>query len=235
MAIYRIADLNIKINNKYSYISTIGKDYLCESQNVEYDFEVSPDEEDIQKEKQSLAGYPEYYLESISIYRQIARKLAEYQGFIMHASVVEMDKKTYAFTAQSGTGKSTHSQLWLKAFPNRARIINGDKPIVRLIDDKLYVYGTPWSGKERFNTNTRCELNNICFLARGENNTIEKIDKSSALPLIFTQLLIPESEFEAENFFLLLNKIFDKTSFYRLHCNMDLEAAIVAYEGMNNE
>ncbi len=234
MAIYRIADLNIKINNKYKYTSIICKDYLCPDQNIDFDFEITPTKDDFDDYRDNLKDYPDYYIESISIYRQIARKLAEYQGLILHSSVIEMNGKSFAFAANSGTGKSTHCQLWLKAFGDMARIINGDKPIVRLIDDKLYVYGTPWSGKEMLNINTKCELNNICFIARGENNSIEKIDKATAMPLIFTQLLRPENETEADNFFLLLSKIFDKVNFYRLYCNMDIEAAHVAYEGMKN-
>ncbi len=235
MALYTIADLNIQINNKYKYTSIICRDYLCNDENTHVDFEITPDTKDFDDYKENLNDYPDYYIESISIYRQIARKLVDYKGLILHSSVIEMDGKTYAFSAKSGTGKSTHCQLWLKAFEGRAKIINGDKPIVRLIGDKLYVYGTPWSGKEMLNVNTRSELNNICFLARGDKNHIEKITKKDAMPLIFTQLLKPENENEAENFFLLLGKIFDKVDFYRLHCNMDIEAAKVAYEGMNNE
>ncbi len=233
MAVYRIADLNIKINHKYKYIQRLCEKYLHEDQNVKIDFEVSPSSEDYNIDKENLQGFSDGYLESISVYRQIAKKILDYDGIILHASVVEMDGKAYAFSAPSGTGKSTHTLLWLKAFEGKARIINGDKPLLRLIDDVLYVYGTPWCGKEGYNINTKAPLTSLCFISRSESNSITEINKATAITRIFTQLLMPDNESQAEKFFDMVECIFDKVKFYSLKCNMDIEAAHVAYEGMN--
>lgn len=232
MAIYRIADLNIKINNKYRYTTRICEKYRVDDECALIDFEVTPTAEDYEKDKACLSEYPDHYLESLSIYRQIARKISEYDGFVMHASVVEIDGKAYAFSAPSGTGKSTHSRLWLSAFPDRARIINGDKPIIRFIDGQTIVYGTPWCGKEGYNINTKAPLCGICFLERGENNEICEIDKDTALRRIFTQLLLPETENQSQLFFDMVDKLCQSVKFYKLKCNMDIDAALVAYEGM---
>ncbi len=234
MAIYTIADLNIDIQYSHKYLDFLCKDYLAPDQNVKVDFAVALIKEDVEKDRQVLdeAHYPTPYLESLSVYRQIARKILDYNGIIFHASVIEMDGKAYAFTAPSGTGKSTHCRLWLKAFPNKARIINGDKPLIRYIDGLLYAYGTPWCGKENYNVNTKAPLEAICFLQRGENNVITEIDKNAALKRIFTQLLLPETQSQSESFFTMLTLICDKVKFYSLECNMDIEAAHVAYDGM---
>lgn len=234
MAIYTIADLNIDIQYSHKYLDFLCKDYLAPDQNVKVDFAVAPIKEDVEKDRQVLdeAHYPTPYLESLSVYRQIARKILDYNGIIFHASVIEMDGKAYAFTAPSGTGKSTHCRLWLKAFPNKARIINGDKPLIRYIDGLLYAYGTPWCGKENYNINTKAPLEAICFLQRGEKNVITEIDKNAALKRIFTQLLLPETPSQSESFFTMLSLICDKVKFYSLECNMDIEAAHVAYDGM---
>ena len=143
-----------------------------------------------------------------------------------------MDGKAYAFTAPSGTGKSTHCRLWLEAFPEKARIINGDKPLIRYIDGKLYAYGTPWCGKENYNVNTKAELCSICFINRGQENVIKQIDKNEAVKKIFTQLLLPETNAQTDSFFNMLAVMCDKVKFYSLQCNMDLDAALTAYEGM---
>ena len=141
MPIYTIADLNIDIQYSHKYIDNLCKNYLAENQNIPVDFAVKPIKEDVEKDRAVLDEriYPTPYLESLSVYRQIARKILEYNGIIFHASVIEMEGKAYAFTAPSGTGKSTHCRLWLQAFPDKARIINGDKPLIRYIDDELYV------------------------------------------------------------------------------------------------
>ena len=65
---------------------------------------------------------------------------------LVHASTVEYDGKGYLFLGKSGTGKSTHSRLWLDLIKG-AELLNDDNPIVRIIDGKVYVYGSPWSGK----------------------------------------------------------------------------------------
>ena len=234
MAIYRIADLNIQINHKYRYLSFLCKDYLCKDQSVTPDICISPIEEDVKKDREILDEkiYTDGYIESLSVYRQIARKILKFNGLILHASVIEMNGKAYAFTAPSGTGKSTHCRLWLEAYPDKARIINGDKPLIRYIDGELYIYGTPWCGKENYNVNTRAPLSAVCFLQRGENNEIQEIDKNEALRRIFTQLLLPETQAQSEMFFNMVEILTEKVKFYSLKCNMDISAATTAYEGM---
>lgn len=234
MALYRIADLNIQINNTYDYTSKLCAKYLHENQNEEPDFEVFPSPEDYDKDKECLEGFSDGYIESISIYRQIAKKLLDYDGIILHAAVIEVDGKAYAFTAPSGTGKSTHIKLWKQAFGDRVKIVNGDKPLLRLIDGVLYAYGTPWCGKEGYNANTKSPLCSICFVSRAKENSIKQINPNTALPKIFSQLLMPDNESQSDKFFMMLNCIFDTVNFYSLGCNMDIEAAHVAYEGMKN-
>lgn len=66
---------------------------------------------------------------------------------LIHASVVACNEKGYAFLGKSGTGKSTHSRLWLKHIEG-AQLLNDDNPAIRLENDgQVHVYGTPWSGK----------------------------------------------------------------------------------------
>lgn len=65
---------------------------------------------------------------------------------LVHASTVELDGRGYLFLGRSGTGKSTHSRLWLEHVPG-ARLLNDDNPVLRVVDGKAVVYGSPWSGK----------------------------------------------------------------------------------------
>lgn len=81
-----------------------------------------------------------------------------YRTVLMHASVVVKDGRGYAFLGESGTGKSTHSALWLRTFGD-ARLLNDDNPAVRLTDGgHVYIYGTPWSGKTPCYKNQKAEL-----------------------------------------------------------------------------
>lgn len=71
---------------------------------------------------------------------------AHHQTVLVHASVIEKDGKGYLFLGKSGTGKSTHSRLWLRHVAG-CDLLNDDNPAVRIKDGQAIVYGTPWSGK----------------------------------------------------------------------------------------
>lgn len=65
---------------------------------------------------------------------------------LMHSSVVRNGGSAYCFLGKSGTGKSTHTSLWLRHIPE-SDLMNDDNPVVRMTDGKVFVYGSPWSGK----------------------------------------------------------------------------------------
>ena len=78
---------------------------------------------------------------------QYAFRTAGMNTLEMHASVIENGGKGYLFLAKSGTGKSTHSKMWLRNIPD-SHLLNDDNPIVRVLEDgSVRVYGSPWSGK----------------------------------------------------------------------------------------
>jgi hypothetical protein len=49
----------------------------------------------------------------------------------IHASVIIYDNQAVLFLGESGTGKSTHTRLWLENIPG-TRLLNDDSPILRL-------------------------------------------------------------------------------------------------------
>lgn len=230
MSVYRIADLNIKIENNHKYTSALCKNYLVEDK--QYQMIVVPDANDLENDSKLLPGRNEGYIESLSICRSISNQLLDFDGFILHASVLEKDGFAYAFSAKSGTGKTTHSRLWTKRYAD-ARIINGDKPLIRFFDDKPYIYGTPWCGKENFNINTKAPLKALCFIERADTNSIDAISKKDAVSRIFNQLLIPENPERLNKLLDLVERLIESVPTYLLKCNMELSAAEIAYETMS--
>ena len=72
---------------------------------------------------------------------------AYHGALMMHSSVVAKDGWAYMFLGKSGTGKSTHSSLWLR-YLDGYHLMNDDNPVLRVLDDdRVMVYGSPWSGK----------------------------------------------------------------------------------------
>ena len=100
------------------------------------------------------------------------------QGTLMiHASVIHYNGKGYLFLGKSGTGKSTHSSLWLK-YIEGSRLLNDDNPVLA-VDPKtgqITVYGTPWSGKTACYLNESVPVGSIVRLEQAPHNVIKRLD-----------------------------------------------------------
>ncbi len=234
MFIVNLAGLNIAIDNKYDYVKTICENYITFEK--EYDFIASASITEIHKEKSlNNCDVPDEIIESICIYRNIAEQLPRFDGFVFHSAAIEFNQKAYCFAAKSGTGKTTHINQWRKAFGKTVNIINGDKPILRLIGKQVYACGTPWSGKERLNKNTIFPLNGIAFLHRSDVNNITPINTQEALNELIKQVYIPNSSDAFEKTIKLIEKIIFNIPTWRLECNVSEEAAILASATMTDE
>lgn len=230
----KIADLIICIHNQYSYVQDMCHDYITTDRNINFHVKVSQ-EEMINEQTNANISCSLAYCESICVYRAISNQLIHFDAFLMHGACIEYRGEVYAFCAKSGTGKSTHLLLWKKVFGENVHIINGDKPILRMCNDTFYVYGTPWCGKEGWNINTKAPLKSLCFLERGKINTIEKLSNSQVMQRLCHQILMPKSPEQMVRYLDMMDDLISQTSCYLLHCNMEDEAAKVAFEGMNKQ
>lgn len=120
---------------------------------------------------------------------QFYQKLVVYDGFYLHCSAVVLDGKAYLFSGDPGMGKSTHTRLWQRVFGPGARVINDDKPALRLIDGAWYAYGTPWCGKDGININEKAPVAGVCFLKQAAHNSIRRLDSREALEGILKQTI----------------------------------------------
>ncbi len=222
-----IADLTIEIKNKYDYIEKQAKDYIVSDKTV--DFTVSVTEEEILAEGDATK-FSLGYLEYLAVYRKIAEEILKYDGLLLHGVLMECEGRGILFGAKSGVGKSTHAALWKKLLGDKCAIINGDKPLIRIIDGRIFAYGTPWNGKEGLHQNKKCELFSLCFIARGEQNSIREI-KDGVLPLLLTQTYLPKNDGAKMVATMdILDKILRNVKCYKLICNKDISAAEVAYK-----
>lgn len=170
----------------------------------------------------------EYLSTGSSFYRQ----LLDFDGMLLHSSAVMVDGKAYLFTAPCGTGKSTHTQLWLRLFGDRAKILNDDKPALRLEQGVWYAYGTPWSGKTDQNINAKVPLAGICVLGRGAENKIMPYGGAKAVHDILEQTARSADAGFMVKLLELLDKLVTAVPVWKLECNMDLQAAQVSYDAM---
>jgi len=99
---------------------------------------------------------------------------ANSQTALFHSSVVSYQGRAYMFLGHSGTGKSTHSSLWLK-YIKGTELVNDDNPVVRIIDGKARVYGSPWSGKTPCYRNVSYPVGAIVKLDQAPHNEIVRL------------------------------------------------------------
>ena len=225
---YKLADQIIQIESLYPNIHELLKDYRCDGN---ADFVLISTSEDIEAERSRSIekSYSDAYLELLAVQRKLSRWLLTKDVLLFHGSALSMDGRGYIFTAPSGTGKSTHARLWRKCFGERVTMVNDDKPFLKIADDGVTVYGSPWSGKHRLDTNTSVPLHAIALIERAKENSIERMSPLDAVPVLLQQAYREE---EMEGIFPLVLKLAEMIPVYKLKCNMEPEAARVAYEGM---
>ncbi|MBE6981084.1 MAG: hypothetical protein E7437_02030 [Ruminococcaceae bacterium] len=228
---YKIAGLTVRMDT-FGRTLEQAEPYLCPEQaSVDMEIQIPEiDNETLHKEQPHLSLAE---CEYINTGRAFYSCLLDFNALMLHACAVVVDGKAYLFSAASGTGKSTHVNLWLKLFGDRAVILNDDKPTLRLEDGVWYAYGTPWSGKYDISSNQRVPLAGIAMIERSETNEIEPFTGSKAVFQILGQTLRPRGTRHRMVLLELMDKLMAQVPVWKLRCNMDPEAAIVSYEAMS--
>ncbi len=224
----KIAGITVGIENKYPYIESIARPYATDGEPTLF---VSADEREIECQMKKL-GVSADYAESVAIYSQIAENLWRYDAFVMHAVAIEVDGRTYLIAAKSGVGKTTHARLWLEEFGASARIINGDKPIIRKVGGKLFAAGTPWCGKERLGSADISQIKGIALLERSAENRAKQISANDAVPLLAPQLYMPKSPIAISSALTLFDELVRSVKIVNAGVNMESSAARTVYRAL---
>lgn len=225
-----IAGLEIRMLCKYPYTERLCGEFLVDGGNPDMTVEVSDAEIEAERNIEYEHRFSHGYCEGICLYRAIAEKLPEFDGFVFHGAAVTVDGRGVIFAAPSGTGKTTHISLLLQNYPDNVKILNGDKPIIRKIGGEWRLCSTPWAGKEGWKVNETAPLSAIVLLERAEDNSIVKTPPEENFDEIMRQVYLPK---DAEARFLTLSLVDEMAGcvdFYRLGCNMEKDAAKCSFE-----
>ena len=232
----RLAGITVEIDNRHNYVYAQCAEYLCADSVPAFRVAVSTDDaEEYRRSCGRSLTLPE--AESYLLYRRICERMPSFGVYLLHAAVVEMDGRGYAFSARRGVGKSTHTNLWQNYFDGRggaryrATVINGDKPLVRRAPDgRFWAYGTPWCGKEGRHVNTKCPLTTICFLEQGVENLATPALMSDTVARLLQSTVVPDSTEGQDQLASLIGSVARDIPAVTLTCRPDAEAVEVAYE-----
>ena len=154
----------------------------------------------------------------------------------MHASVVMNGGRGYLFLGPSGTGKSTHSSLWLKHIPG-TELLNDDNPILRLLPDgTARVYGSPWSGKTPCYKQQNVPAGAVVRIRQAPHNAISRLAPIGA----YASLMASASSFRpfrelADAWHRTLEGLVAALPCYTLECLPDRDAAELCYRTVHHE
>jgi serine kinase of HPr protein (carbohydrate metabolism regulator) len=241
---YKIAGVVIEICSIYEEIHKMSRKYRITGQNPEITIETTQEniefERTVSEYLAKLEGEPnrmftDASLETMAVHRKLATEMLQRDILLFHGSAVAVDGEVYLFTAKSGTGKSTHTRLWRQKFGNRAVMVNDDKPMLKVKASGISVCGTPWNGKHHLDTDTELPLKAICIIRQAEENHIEQISVREALPVLWQQSYKTPDEQDMGKMLELLSVIAEHVAIYKMGCNMEPEAADVAWEGMSRQ
>lgn len=147
---------------------------------------------------------------------------------LMHSSVVRHNGKANMFFGKSGTGKSTHARLWVDNIPG-CDLINDDNPVVRFIDGKFMVYGTPWSGKTPCYRNVSAEVRSLVRLEQAPRNEIRQIMGIDAYAnILSSSSRVKWIKEDAEKFVRMAEKFAMGVRSFHLGCLPDKDAALTS-------
>lgn len=161
---------------------------------------------------------------------------AQKNTLLVHASVTMHQDRGYLFFGKSGTGKSTHSQLWIKNIEG-CELLNDDNPALRIGDDGVVrVYGTPWSGKTPCYRNLVVPVGALVDLHQAKQNAI----KRQTLFEAYTSLYVSYSGYRfikehADGFHDTTRAIVSRVPCYSLNCLPDADAAWLCHNTIVSE
>lgn len=229
---YLIAGLVTEFEPRYDNLRDLAAPFAYDGERAT-DITLCVSEESLKKTHEKMAagtnpGQTENFLMSSAF----SRAAIPYGVMLVHSSAIVYEGRAYLFSAQSGVGKSTHTRLWLQEFGDRVHILNDDKPVVRIDGDRVTVCGTPFDGGSGIANKEDVPLGAIVFLERGEENRVRVPDTKEILQQLYFATVHKVNRLSAEAMLENFSALLPLAKFYVLTCNMDREAAHVAFDSI---
>ena len=224
--IYEIAGLKVEMQPQFDRLKRQSETYISSGEPV---ITLNPDL--YGKINSTLVNRTDEDIEYIYASAEFCREIIRHGRFFLHASAVVYKDEAYLFSAPSGMGKSTHTSLWLKEFSG-SYILNDDKPVILPKKDSVSVFGTPFSGKTDLQVNREVRLRAICFLKRGEENSVSRVVDDRAIALILNNTYRPKNGESMKLLFDMIDRVVENADIFEMSCRNEPAAAQMSYKAM---
>ena len=225
-----LAGYPFTIDNRYEYVKALCRDYWTQKPGEL----ITVRKEDIAREETDGGLWPAPYLESLAVYRAICERLVARDVVLFHCSALAYRQRGYLFAAPSGTGKSTHTRLWREVLGDAVRMINDDKPLLKVTAEGVTVHGTPFAGKEGLQENSSAPAAGIILLHQAEANHIRRLSSQEAYPMLLNQTYRPKDGAGLMKT-LELVQCLSELPVYSMGCTISREAVALAVQTLTGQ
>lgn len=158
-----------------------------------------------------------------------------YEGISIHSASIIYRDRGIVFSAPSGTGKSTHTNMWHQQY--QTPILDGDVTVCRWINDCCMIYGLPWSGTSGLFINRGVELECLVFLQQADINKVHVLTIYEAFQQLFCRSFTPlwDVELVQQRIKITENIVSHITQIYSLDCLANIEAVEVVKKVIDTE
>ena len=150
------------------------------------------------------------------------RLLLKNDALLLHSSLVFYEGKAVLFSGPSGAGKSTQARLWQEHLG--ARIVNGDRTVVRKTQDGFLGGGSLWSGSDRIFCPDHAPIAGIVLVEHGTQNQLERLGFEAFKPLLTQTLVNSWDPAFMSRVVELLSELMECIPIYRLSCRPERSA-----------
>ncbi|MBQ8184039.1 MAG: hypothetical protein IJ025_09110 [Clostridia bacterium] len=164
----------------------------------------------------------------------ICSRFACFDTIFLHGSFVDYDGNGIVFAGYSGVGKTTQAQLWNKY--SDAEIVNGDKVFLRIINDKVFAFGSPWKGSSEYCLNKKVSLKSVVILKQAKENKIKRLNTIECIEHFLPHVFLPH--WDEKNMVKALdtfNNILEKVPVWLLECRPDEDAVKLTKDTIFNK
>lgn len=190
--------------------------------------------------KHQVSYSDDYKYCNIILSKQLGKKLPEYEYVLsgmmffeiaisnhylpIHASAMAVDGLALLLSGPSKSGKSTQTKYFQEMF-DQSIIINEDKPLIYEKDNRLYVCGSPWSGKHVINKNIQVQLGHIFFIHQSKETSIVSLTLQEKMKQLMRNIHRPGLEEHIDNTLYLVEKIMKDINVVQYNCVNDTSSS----------
>lgn len=162
----------------------------------------------------------------------LERYLIDRRALVFHSAYITCEGKAILFSAPSGTGKSTQASLWERY--KGARIVNGDRSIIKLEGTQVAAHGLPFCGSSQINHDESAPLEAILFLEQAPQNEIKQLSAAEAIRKIYSQCSVNYWNVEQVQYvFEMIGDIVQKVPVFLLKCTISDETVNLVYKELD--